>query len=201
MITDAKYLAASGNLLNTLKLKNLDMTPPKPETAADADMYTTCPAESDGSTPSDKEAMFNQALEKDRLNRAPAVEVLTPKQIIMTEKPVVIVGANFDYKSAVLKPAAEAALVPVVEFAQKYPEANMDVVGHTDNIGGQAYNLGLSKQRAESVKSWLVAHGINADRISAKGVGKTQPIAGNDTEEGRDKNRRVEIHYTVREEK
>ena len=199
-IADAKYLAASGNLLNTLKLKNLDMTPPKPETAADADMVTTCPSEADSSTPTDKEAMFNLALEKDRQSRLKAVPALTPKQIIMTEKPVVIVGANFDYKSAVLKPAAESALVPVVEFAQKYPEANMEVIGHTDHIGGHTYNLGLSRERAESVKNWLVAHGINADRIATKGVGKAEPIASNDTEEGREKNRRVQIHYTVREE-
>lgn len=200
IIADAKYLAASGNLLNTLELKNLDMTPPKPETAADDDMYITCPAEADSSTPTDKEAMFNLALEKDRLSRVQAAPALTPKQIIMTERPVVIVGANFDYKSAVLKPAAKSVLVSVVEFAQKYPEANMEVIGHTDYIGGQTYNLGLSNQRAEAVKNWLVQNGINADRIITKGKGKSEPIASNATEEGREKNRRVEIHYTVREE-
>lgn len=202
-ISDAKYLATSGNLLNTLNLKKLDMTPPKPVTAADADMLATCPVESDSDRPADKEAMFNLALEKDRLNRAkdvPApVEALTPKQIILTAKPVVITGANFDYKSDVLKEEAEPALRQVVEFATKYQDANMEVVGHTDSIASQTYNLDLSARRAESVKRWLVANGVNADRIVTRGVGKLEPVASNKTDEGRLKNRRVEIHYTVHE--
>lgn len=218
---DVKYQATAGNLLNTLSLKNLDMTPPKPKTAPDDDMFSTCPAEPVDAAPIDKEGMFKAALEKDRLSRVkpapivriappppppppPPVPVLTPKQIIRqiikSEKPVVITGANFDYKSAKLKPSAEPMLMQVVEFAKKYPEADIEVVGHTDNIGGEAYNLELSKQRSDSVKNWLVGKGIESKRIIAIGMGKTQPIANNNTDTGRAENRRVEAHYTVHEE-
>ncbi len=207
MIADAKYQATSGNLLNTLNLKNLDMTPPKPETAPDEDMFTTCPAEPVGVALIDKDAIFNLALEKDRLTRvkaappAPPVVALTPRQIIKTAKPVVITGANFDLDSAKLKPGAEARLKPVVEFARQYPEADMEVVGHTDDLASETYNLKLSEKRAAAVKDWLERNGVNANRITAKGMGKAQPIAGNNTEEGRAQNRRVEVHYTVHEEK
>lgn len=200
LIADARYQAASGNLLNTLSLTNLDMTPPKPKTTPDEDMFSICPAEVDSSRVTDKEAMFNIAMEKDRMNRVvPPPPVLTTQQIIMTEKPVVITGANFDYDSAVLKKAAEAPLQLVVDFANKYPEADMRVVGHTDNVASANYNQKLSERRAQSVKAWLVKQGIAADRITAEGKGKTEPIASNDTEEGRSENRRVQVHYTVRE--
>ncbi len=200
MIADAKYRAMSGNLLDTLNLKNLDMTPPKPVTAPDDDMFTTCPAEPIGISQTDKEALFNQALEKDRLTRVKAAPP-TPKQIIKSAKPVVITGANFDFDSATLKPGADAKLKPVVEFAGKYPEADMEVIGHTDDIASEAYNLKLSEKRAASVKNWLVQAGVDAKRIKARGMGKAQPIADNATKEGRAQNRRVEIHYTVHEEK
>lgn len=199
VIADAKYQATSGNLLNTLNLKNLDMTPPEPETSPDEDMFTTCPAEPGGDRLVDKDALFNLALEKDKLTRVkmePSV-----KQIILTARPVVITGANFDFDSAALKSSADAKLKPVVEFAKKYPDADMEVVGHTDEIASEAYNLGLSKRRAAAVKGWLVKNGVDAKRISAKGMGKTQPVASNKTEEGRAQNRRVEVRYTVHENK
>ena len=199
VIADAKYQAMSGNLLNILNLKNLDMTPPEPETSPDEDMFTTCPAEFGGDMPIDKDAIFNLALEKDKLTRVkiePSV-----KQIILTARPVVITGANFDFDSATLKPSADAKLKPVVEFAKKYPDADMEVVGHTDEIASEAYNLGLSKRRAAAVKNWLVKNGVDAKRINAKGMGKTQPVASNKTEEGRAQNRRVEVRYTVHEKK
>lgn len=199
VIADAKYQAISGNLLNTLNLKNLDMTPPKPVTSPDEDMFTTCPAESEGYMPGDKEAMFNQAMEKDKLSRVKAEP--TSRQIIMAAKPVVITGANFDFDSAKLKPTADAKLKPVVAFATKFPDADIDVIGHTDNIGTESYNLELSKKRADAVKGWLVKNGVSDNRITIKGMGEAQPVASNDTIAGRAQNRRVEIHYTVHEEK
>jgi outer membrane protein, adhesin transport system len=206
MIADAKYQAASGNLLNTLQLKNLDMTPPSPKTAPDDDMFTTCPADDVGNPELDKDALFNAGMEKDRLARGnAAAPVLTPaqiqarKQVIKAAKPVVITGANFDFDSDKLKPTADARLQPVVEFANKYPEAGMLVVGHTDSIGTDEYNQDLSDRRAASVKAWLVKKGINPNRITTKGMGESQPIASNQTREGRAQNRRVEVHYTVEE--
>jgi outer membrane protein OmpA-like peptidoglycan-associated protein len=68
------------------------------------------------------------------------------------------------------------------------------IEGHTDNVGAAAYNKGLSQRRAASVMSWLVAHGIDAARLSSAGFGLELPIADNDSEEGRRVNRRVEFH-------
>ncbi len=210
VIADSKYHAMSGNLLNTLNLKNLDMTPPTPSTTADEDMFNTCPAESDSSLLIDKEALFSLALEKDRLSRTKtkplistqvtlAAEPLTSTQVILAAEPVVIDGINFLYKSAKLMPGADTTLKPVAAFAKKYPEADIEIIGHTDNIASEDYNLKLSEKRAEAVKSWLVKNGVNDYRIKTKGMGKTQPIASNDTEQGRAQNRRVEVHYTVAE--
>lgn len=212
MVADAKYQASSGNLLNVLNLKNLDMTPPKPVTDPDNDMFSTCPAEPVDLTKTDKDALFKAAWEKDLLSRPkavtpppakPAPPVVTPtvKQIIKTAKPVVITGANFDFDSDKLKPSADAKLQPVVEFANKYPEAGMDVIGHTDDRGTDAYNVKLSERRAISVKNWLIRKGIDATRIITKAMGKTQPMTSNKTKDGRAQNRRVEIHYTVLEER
>ena len=134
---------------------------------------------------------------------APAPEP-QPKEVwkvIMEEKPVVIEGANFDFDSSRLKPSADAKLQQVVDFAAKYPEANMEVTGHTDNIGSAAYNMKLSEKRAAVVKASLVKKGVASDRIATKGYGATKPIADNKTKAGRATNRRAEVHYTIREEK
>jgi len=122
-------------------------------------------------------------------------------KVIMEEKPVRIEGASFDTASAKLKPTADAKLQQVVEFAAKYPEANLEVTGHTDDRGNDAYNQKLSEKRAAAVKAHLVKKGVAADRITAKGYGKTMPVADNKTKEGRAANRRVEVRYTIREER
>lgn len=122
-------------------------------------------------------------------------------KIIKEEKPVRIEGASFDTNSAKLKPTADAKLQQVVDFASKYPEANLEVTGHTDDRGNDAYNQKLSEKRAASVKAHLVKKGIAAERISAKGYGETMPVADNKTKAGRAANRRVEVRYTIREER
>ena len=134
---------------------------------------------------------------------APAIQS-APKEawkVIVEEKPVRIEGASFDTDSAKLKPAADAKLQQVVDFAAKYPEADLEVDGYTDNRGKDAYNQKLSEKRAAAVKAHLVKKGIAAGRITAKGYGKAMPIADNKTKEGRADNRRVEVRYTIREEK
>jgi len=71
----------------------------------------------------------------------------------------------------------------------------VELAGYTDSIGSVGYNIGLSQRRAEAVKQYLVAErGIDAGRIQAKGYGKLNPVASNDTDEGRERNRRVELH-------
>ena len=131
----------------------------------------------------------------------PVPQIKESWRIIKEQKPVTIEGANFDFDSAKLRPAANAKLQPVVEFARKYPEAGLDVHGHTDSTGSHAYNQKLSERRAKSVKAYLVKKGIDAGRITTKGLGETQHIADEKTKAGRAKNRRVEIHYTIIDEK
>ena len=122
-------------------------------------------------------------------------------KVIMEETPVRIEGASFDTDSAKLKPAADEKLKQVVDFAAKYPEANLEVSGHTDDRASEVYNLKLSDKRAAAVKAYLVKKGVAASRITAKGYGKGKPVADNKTKEGRATNRRVEVRYTIREEK
>ena len=120
---------------------------------------------------------------------------------IVDEKLVRIEGASFDTNSAKLKSAADVKLNEVVEFSKKYPDAILEVSGYTDSLGSKELNMALSQRRAESVKAYLVAKGVAADHIVAKGYGIDNPVADNGTAAGRTLNRRVEIRYTIREEK
>lgn len=79
------------------------------------------------------------------------------------------------------------------ELTNDRPEAKVEVAGHTDSVGASEYNQSLSEQRAESVKAYLVARGVDANRISVTGYGEARPRTSNDTVEGRRLNRRVEI--------
>jgi outer membrane protein OmpA-like peptidoglycan-associated protein len=81
----------------------------------------------------------------------------------------------------------------VVGVLQKDTALKVEIQGHTDNVGDDAYNQQLSNARAQSVVTWLTQQGIAANRLTATGYGKTRPIADNDSDEGRAKNRRVEI--------
>lgn len=88
------------------------------------------------------------------------------------------------------------ALNQVAQTLVQYPSTSVDIVGHTDSDGTDAYNQGLSERRAESVRSYLSAQGVQPVRMIASGRGKTQPIATNATAEGKARNRRVEIILT-----
>ena len=102
-------------------------------------------------------------------------------------------GVLFDFNKATLKPESDSVLTRALGSLDASPTLNVEVQGHTDNVGGDASNLQLSQARADSVKAWFVAHGVAEARLTAKGYGRSQPIAGNETAEGRAKNRRVEI--------
>ena len=99
----------------------------------------------------------------------------------------------YDFDSAEIKSEAYPMLDEAVSILKKNPEIKVEIDGHTDNMGSASYNMNLSERRAKAVMDYLVEQGIEAERLSAKGLGLTQPIAGNDTEEGRAKNRRVEL--------
>jgi OOP family OmpA-OmpF porin len=111
----------------------------------------------------------------------------------MSQKITFAADAFFDFDKSVLKPEAKVKLDDLVS---KLKPINLEViiaVGHTDGIGGDAYNNKLSVRRAESVKAYLVSKGIEPNRVYTQGKGKKQPVADNKTAEGRAKNRRVEI--------
>jgi outer membrane protein OmpA-like peptidoglycan-associated protein len=75
----------------------------------------------------------------------------------------------------------------------KYPGSDLLIAGHTDSVGTDAYNLGLSQRRAESAAAYLVSNGVDRTRLRSRGLGETEPVAPNDSETGRSKNRRVEV--------
>jgi len=102
-------------------------------------------------------------------------------------------GVNFDNDEDVLRPDSLAILEGVAATLKRYPGFKVEVAGHTDSHGSSAHNLDLSNRRAKAVMDYFIAHGIAADRMSAKGYGETQPIGNNYLEEGRVKNRRVEL--------
>ena len=104
-----------------------------------------------------------------------------------------LTGVLFDFDKSSLKPESDGVLLQVGFMMAADPGLRLDVQGHTDNVGTDAYNQRLSEARAASVVTWLTQHRIAADRLAAHGFGKTRPIASNDTEEGRARNRRVEI--------
>lgn len=100
---------------------------------------------------------------------------------------------TFDFNSSRLTLNGQRILDTVVAFLRADPKVNLTVGGHTDGKGSAAYNLKLSQARAESVRNYLVEKGISAARLDAKGYGMAHPVASNDTEEGREANRRVEL--------
>ena len=85
-------------------------------------------------------------------------------------------------------------LQKVAGILQRYPNTVIDVVGHTDSVGSESYNMTLSRQRAESVVYYFASQGVASNRLVASGRGESQPRATNDTEAGRQLNRRVEIY-------
>jgi outer membrane protein OmpA-like peptidoglycan-associated protein len=104
-----------------------------------------------------------------------------------------LTGVLFDFNKSKLKPESDAVLEQVAAVMKKAPKLKLEVQGHTDGVGSEAFNLPLSKARAHAVVVWLTDRGVASDRLDAHGYGKTRPIADNDTDEGRAQNRRVEI--------
>lgn len=109
-------------------------------------------------------------------------------------------GILFDFDSAELRPAARENLRNLAESLKKYPNTNVLLVGHTDAIGSDEYNYDLSTRRASAAANYLVSLGVERKRIEAVGRGETEPMADNDTEAGRQQNRRVEVAIFASEE-
>jgi outer membrane protein OmpA-like peptidoglycan-associated protein len=99
----------------------------------------------------------------------------------------------FDFNKATLKPEARSQLAVVLQALKEQPGLNVLVVGHTDSVGSDAYNMGLSQRRAESVATYLVQNGVPRQSIKTEWHGESQPVASNANAQGRAQNRRVEI--------
>lgn len=99
----------------------------------------------------------------------------------------------FDSGQAELKAGAFSTIDRLATFMRENPERTLVVEGYTDSVGSDAYNLSLSQRRADAVRAALLARGIDGSRITKSGMGKANPVAGNDTAAGRQRNRRVEI--------
>ena len=106
---------------------------------------------------------------------------------------IVLRGVNFAFDSAGIKPVEAVVLDQAAEILKQNPNVRVRVEGHTDSTGPAEYNQGLSERRAESVKSFLVAQGVAAERLDTVGLGEDDPIADNATREGRALNRRVQL--------
>ncbi|NDP47749.1 MAG: OmpA family protein [Sulfuriferula multivorans] len=107
---------------------------------------------------------------------------------------LVLEGVNFNYDKSTLRPEDIAIIDQNAADLKEWGNIDVEVSGHTDSRGSDKYNMGLSLRRADAVRDYLITKGISADRLTAKGYGESQPLESNDTDEGRFKNRRVELN-------
>src|SRR5688572_33294212 len=105
----------------------------------------------------------------------------------------------FAYDRSDLGASAQGNLDKLVNVLNKYPDTNIEIIGHTDAKGSDDYNLGLSERRANAVINYLKSKNISSTRLGAKGMGESDPVATNDTDDGRAQNRRVEFVITANE--
>jgi outer membrane protein OmpA-like peptidoglycan-associated protein len=102
-------------------------------------------------------------------------------------------GLLYDFDSDIVRAEARKNLRALANSLDKYPGSDILIVGHTDQVGPASYNLSLSERRASAAADYLVVQGVRRDRVETRGMGETEPIAENDTERGRELNRRVEV--------
>lgn len=114
------------------------------------------------------------------------------------QKVTVRLNVRFDTASAVVKEKYHKDIQTVASFMKLYPDVTVTIEGHTDNVGNDDYNQKLSEKRANSIRQYLIdKFRIDGSRLTAVGYGKSKPVAGNDTEEGRQLNRRVQAVFDV----
>jgi len=113
--------------------------------------------------------------------------------VIKIDVPIVLEGITFEFNKSDITPESDKVLMSALKTLQIHSDIVVEISGHTDNVGSNAYNQKLSERRANAVKAWLVAKGISADRITAVGYGEESPRVSNDTEENRRLNRRIEF--------
>ena len=123
---------------------------------------------------------------------APAPEPVPEPEAPVAQVVRVELDVKFDFDKAVVKPNSYGDVKNLADFMKQYPATNVEVAGHTDSVGPDAYNQKLSQRRADAVKKVLANDGVESNRITAVGYGESRPVADNATEAGRAVNRRVE---------
>lgn len=114
------------------------------------------------------------------------------------EQSVVLLGVTFDFNSDRLTANARDLLVRTADALKGQPGLKVELAGHTDSVGAEEYNRELSQKRAESVRNYLIDLGVSPDQMTATGYGESEPVRSNETEEGRERNRRVEFNVLSR---
>lgn len=139
----------------------------------------------------DKEYEFDNVIYIDDTQNISSAEINL--QIDLYESIIELKNLNFESAKYDIKQKYHTDLNDIFGYLKQEKNINIEIAGHTDNVGEEAYNQKLSNDRALSVKSFLVQKGIDSKRIKCVGYGEQQPIADNSTEFGREKNRRIEI--------
>jgi OOP family OmpA-OmpF porin len=145
-----------------------------------------------GAAPAD-DARATDASAPPPMANAPSVDVAPVGSPPPVVRRVILRGIKFGSDTAYIEPASAGVLELVAEQLREHPELRVRIEGYTDERASDAYNLELSHERAESVKRILVGFGIASSRLDVVGLGESQPIASNDSAEGRALNRRVEL--------
>lgn len=133
-----------------------------------------------------EEAIKQMTLLENELTELKAKQ--TDRGIVLTLRDIL-----FEFGKDNLMPGAMSTIDRLAEFLKRYPERTVLIEGHTDSIGSETYNLGLSQRRADTVKKALMARGISSSQLTSSGYGESHPVASNATDAGRQENRRVEI--------
>lgn len=141
-------------------------------------------------THEDEEALRRKQEEEHR--QITATECETRFSVISTSGAI-----YFRTNSAELDPRSDPLLDSVADIANRCPDVRVEIAGYTDSVGSPDYNLHLSEDRARSVADFLIRHGVRPSRISSRGFGREHPIAPNDSEVGRARNRRIEFHVIM----
>jgi len=171
--------------------------PAKADTDADGlsdgdeiNKYKTDPIKSD----TDGGGMADGAEVKIGTNPLDPKDDITSTIILEKGKKVILKGVNFAFNKATLTADSKYILEEAYKALVANPDIQVEISGHTDNVGSDAYNQDLSLRRAQSVKNWLVQRGIAANRMKTVGKGENEPVASNNTDEGRAENRRIEFY-------
>jgi len=136
-----------------------------------------------------QQAEFERQLADERAAHQVEIQRLKNQNLKITMNSEV----SFDFDSAAIKPTFDPTLDKVSDILERYNRTHITVIGHTDNVGSDAYNQRLSLRRAESVASYVERRGVSSSRVSTEGRGESEPRASNAIEAGRQLNRRVEL--------